>query len=248
MVLLISRRYAAIAAVLALCIGGMFGILWFWQGSASIAAAGRLSPDGARLTVVLDPGHGGEDGGAVAADGTVESSLNLEIARRTELLLRFLGQKTVMTRRDDRSIYSDGAETLHEKKVSDLKNRVALVNQESACVLISIHQNMLPGSSRTHGAQVFFNEPSGADALAQSVQDLLNQTINVGCEKACRPISKQIYLMKHVTAPAILIECGFLSNPDETALLKTKQHQLRLAAAVSAGYFLARSGTGEDHT
>ena len=100
---------------------------------------------------------------------------------------------------------------------------------------------MLPGSSRTHGAQVFFNEPSGADALAQSVQDLLNQTVNVGCEKACRPISKQIYLMKHVTAPAILIECGFLSNPQEAARLSDPAYQRAVAFTLYEGLLRNRA-------
>lgn len=101
--------------------------------------------------IVIDAGHGGEDGGAVAADGTVESGINLAIAQDLDALLRFLGCETRMTRTEDAAIYSDGARTLREKKASDLKNRVALVNETPNAVLLSIHQNSLPASRRVHG-------------------------------------------------------------------------------------------------
>lgn len=110
---------------------------------------------------VIDAGHGGEDGGAVGADGSRESDINLAIARRLEGLLIFLGEETRMTRTDDRSIHSEGAATLREKKRSDLKNRVALVNGTQGAILVSIHQNSLPSSKRTHGAQVFYGIEGG---------------------------------------------------------------------------------------
>ena len=116
---------------------------------------------------VIDAGHGGEDGGAVGADGSRESDINLAIARRLEGLLILLGEETCMTRTDDRSIHSEGAATLREKKRSDLKNRVALVNGTQGAILVSIHQNSLPSSKRTHGAQVFYGIEEGSAALAQ---------------------------------------------------------------------------------
>ena len=104
---------------------------------------------------VIDAGHGGEDGGAVAADGSKESDMNLAIARRLDALLIFLGEETRMTRTEDISIHDASASTLREKKRSDLENRVGLVNSTQGAILVSIHQNSLPSSKQTHGAQVF---------------------------------------------------------------------------------------------
>ena len=184
---------------------------------------------------VIDAGHGGEDGGAVGADGSRESDINLAIARRLEGLLILLGEETRMTRTDDRSIHSEGASTLREKKRSDLKNRVALVNGTQGAILVSIHQNSLPSSKRTHGAQVFYGIEEGSAALANAVQRLLNETVNLENQKAEKSIDPSIYLMKNVTAPAILIECGFLSNENETALLKSADYQQKLAVVIATG-------------
>lgn len=184
---------------------------------------------------VIDAGHGGEDGGAVAADGTKESDVNLAVARRLSLLLTLLGEETRMTRTSDISIYSDDAATLRQKKRSDLENRVSLVNETENALLVSIHQNSLPSSKRVHGAQVFYGAQEGSDALAQSVQRALNAHINPGNEKSEKPIDASIYLMKNVRAPALLIECGFLSNAEETALLRSAEHQKCLAVVITAG-------------
>ena len=171
----------------------------------------------------------------MAADGTVESGLNLAIALRVRDLLAFAGVDTVMTRSDDAAIYDEGSATLREKKVSDLKNRAELVNATENAVLLSIHQNSLPSSPATHGAQVFFNGAEGAAPLAGSVQDALNLAVNT--EKAKQPtaIGASVYLMKHITAPGVLVECGFLTNENEAAQLKSEAYQLRLAAAITAG-------------
>lgn len=234
MVVLIRRTHLGLSVLLLAAVAGMALILW--QGSESVATFSSQTDGKPSRVVVVDPGHGGEDGGAVAANGTVESGLNLQIAQRLNDLLRFLGQDTVMTRTEDVSIYSDGAETLHQKKVSDLKNRVALVNGLENAVLVSIHQNSLPGSPRTHGAQVFYNGQEPAPAMAAAVQDRLNQGVNTQNGKTPKRISDSIYLTKNVTAPAIIVECGFLSNGEDTARLQEPGYQLRLAAAIAAGY------------
>jgi len=237
MVVLMRKTHLGFSVLLLAAVAGMALILW--QGSVSIPAFSSLTGTEPSRVVVVDPGHGGEDGGAVAADGTVESGLNLQIALRLNTLLRFLGQDTVMTRTEDVSIYSDGAETLRQKKVSDLKNRVALVNGLENAVLVSIHQNTLPGSPRTHGAQVFYNGVEPAPTIASAMQERLNNSVNTENGKTPKRISDSIYLTKNVTAPAIIVECGFLSNEGETAHLKEPGYQLRLAAAVAAGYFSA---------
>ncbi len=184
---------------------------------------------------VIDAGHGGEDGGAVSSDGTAESGINLAIARKLERILFFLGYETVMTRRDENAVYDASAVTLREKKVSDLKNRVALVNGTARGLLISIHQNSLPSHPRVHGAQVFYNGVDDASGVALTVQDALNCAINGSNEKSVAPTGSGIYLMKESQRPGILVECGFMSNEEECRKLKDEAYQLRLAAAIAAG-------------
>ena len=182
---------------------------------------------------VIDAGHGGEDGGAAA--GSKESDMNLAIARRLDALLVFLGEETRMTRTEDISIHDASASTLREKKRSDLENRVGLVNSTQGAILVSIHQNSLPSPKQTHGAQVFYGKKEGSAEVANAVQLALNQTVNAGNEKTEKAIDASIFLMKNVTAPAILIECGFLSNENETALLKSGEYQQRLAVVIASG-------------
>lgn len=225
--------------------------VWLLLGLTLTALACFRSPPAAEVSgpyhpetvYVIDPGHGGEDGGAVAADGTVESGVNLAIALRLRDILRFCGKECVMTREEDVSIYSPGCETLRQKKASDLKNRVALVNAQEEAILVSVHQNCLPSAPQVHGAQAFYNGVEGADALASAVQETLNQAANPEKGKTPVRISDSIYLTKNVTAPAVLIECGFLSNSQETERLKTAEYQRTLAAAMAAG-LLRAAGEG----
>lgn len=203
---------------------------------------------GEAVVYVIDAGHGGEDGGAVSRDGVLESEINLAIAKRSELLLRFLGAETVMTRTDDVSIHSEGADTLRQKKASDLRNRVALVNATPGAVLVSIHQNSLPSVPSVHGAQTFYGAATSSDTLALSVQEALNKSVNIGNEKQDKKIDSSIYLMKNVTCPAILVECGFLSNVAETQLLQEPEHQKRIAAAIVAGLCNADTRCAEGET
>ncbi len=200
------------------------------------------------VVYVIDAGHGGEDGGALSADGVKESGINLAVARKVELLLRFLGAGTRMTRTDDVSIYSDGAETLRQKKASDLKNRVALVNETPNAILVSIHQNSLPSASSVHGAQAFYGAVGESGVLASSVQEMLNQSVNIGNEKCEKKIDPSIYLMKNAACPAILVECGFLSNAAETRLLQEPSHQTKLAVAIAAGLLDADTRETERET
>ena len=189
--------------------------------------------------VVLDAGHGGEDGGAVSAAGVPESTINLEIAQKTQMLFIFTGQPAIMTREGEGAIYSPDAQTLREKKVSDLNNRVKLVNETQGSFLVSIHQNSLPGS-KVKGAQVFYNAIAPAQQTAISVQQALNSAINQGNAKNAKQIDSSIFLMKNINSPGILVECGFMSNAAEAKLLQTDDHQRRLCAAIVSGYLQER--------
>ena len=205
-----------------------------WQGGA--VPVFQPGDSDIPVTVVIDPGHGGEDGGAVSPGGVEESHINLAVSLRVSDLLRFTGQRTRLTRSEDVTTSDEGLDTLRQRKSSDLKNRVRFVEETENALLLSIHQNSLPSSPVTHGAQVFWNRQEEAEGLAEQVQEALNQSINAGNEKHPRPIPDSIYLMKHITAPGILVECGFLSNGPETELLQDPSYQLRLATAIVAGY------------
>lgn len=232
MIVVIRRGFLLGAGLFGCFVLSLAAVLWAGHGIAA-PALGPME-QGPR-TVVVDAGHGGEDGGAVAADGTVESGLNLAIARRVRDLLTFAGVPTTVTREGDAAIYDPGSATLREKKVSDLHNRVALVNELPGAVLLSIHQNSLPSSPSTRGAQVFWNRQEGAEELASSIQESLNGAVNAGHEKKAAQVPSSVYLMKEITAPGVLVECGFLSNAAETEQLKDPAYQTKLAAAIAAG-------------
>lgn len=186
--------------------------------------------------IVLDAGHGGSDGGAVSADGTPEDDINLAIVLRLRDLFALMGRQTVLTRTGENSLADPDSATLRQEKVSDTKNRVALINSVSNGHLISIHQNTLPGHPSVHGAQVFYGKVTDSDARAAAVQQALNSVVNVGNEKNAKPIGSDIYIMAHANCPAILVECGFLSNSAETRLLLSPEYQTKLAAAICCGY------------
>ena len=241
MIIVISKRWLLLAA--AACCIAFLGSTAFLE--SQIAKPVFSASEAAALTVVLDPGHGGEDGGAVSPDGVEESGLNLEIALRLQELLCFSGVKTQMTRIADVSIHQEEARTIQEKKASDLRQRVEIVNGIPGAMLLSIHQNSLPSSVVTYGAQAFWNQQAGAERLAVSIQDALNQAINTHRAKEAKPIASTIYLMRQITAPGVLVECGFLSNPEETLRLQQAGHQCRLAVAITAGFFKGLSEGNE---
>ena len=186
--------------------------------------------------IVLDAGHGGADGGAVSADGTPEDDINLAIVLRLRDLFALMGRQTVLTRTGEASLADPDSATLRQEKVSDTRNRVTLINSVANGCLISIHQNTLPGHPSVHGAQVFYGKVTGSDTRAVTVQQTLNNAINADNEKTAKPIGGDIYIMAHVNCPAILVECGFLSNSAETKLLLSPEYQTKLAAAICCGY------------
>ncbi len=202
-----------------------------WQGRTVKASKNIALRQEGGPALMIDPGHGGFDGGAVAGDGTVEAEINLAVGLQMEAIAQLVGTETVMTRREDAALDSPGAGTVRQRKVSDLKNRVELVEGVPGGVLVSIHQNSLPEVRRYRGAQVFYNGAEGSEALALAVQDALNTAIN-DRPKEIKAAGQSIYLLCHTTKPAVLVECGFLSNQQETELLKSHAYQTRLAITI----------------
>ena len=204
------------------------------RGGGEVVPALAGPPQLRGTTVVIDAGHGGEDGGAVSSAGTVESGLNLAIALRLDAVLALYGVDTALLRTGDVSLHDPDAQTLREKKASDLRNRAERVESIPNALLVSIHQNTYAGSSRYHGAQVFYADAERSQALAQHAQTVLRQALDPENTRQAAKLPGAVYLMDHVTCPAILVECGFLSNPEEDALLRTAGYQIKLAAALAS--------------
>lgn len=181
-----------------------------------------------RICIIIDAGHGGVDGGAVSCTGAKESDINLEIALRLNDLLHLLGINTYMIRTEDISVYTSG-HSIAAKKVSDLKERVRIINQTKNAIVVSIHQNNF-NDARYSGAQVFYNSDQ---VLARSLQNAFVQTLNPGSNRKAKK-SDGVYLMQNITCPGYLIECGFLSNYSEEALLRDPAYQKKLCCVIGA--------------
>lgn len=165
-------------------------VISLFVGSATImtrtvTAIAEALPIPRNITIVIDPGHGGEDGGATSCTGKLESQFNLEISLRLRDLLHFLGYETKMIRTLDTSVYTNGT-TIAEKKRSDLKHRVDMVNETADALLLSIHQNQF-SDGRYSGAQVFYAPTDGSKSLAELTQSLLVASLNPGSKRACKP-------------------------------------------------------------
>ena len=186
--------------------------------------------------LIIDPGHGGLDGGALSNDGTTESSVNLSIALKMREIGRLFGTEAIMTRASEALNYPDENASIHSKKVWDQKSRVSLINSTDNALLISVHQNTYP-DPRPSGSEVLYGKTVGAKEFAEHTQDLLVTQLCPENRRVAAPISDKIYLMKHVTCPAILVECGFLSNPKEAAKLKSDVYRTELALVLMISYF-----------
>ena len=200
-------------------------------GSRVITVMNEFAPKEGRHTVVIDPGHGGEDGGATSCTGVLESKINLDIALRLNDMMHLLGMETIMIRETDRSVYTQG-ETIAQKKVSDLRERVRIINETEKAVVVSIHQNTFP-DGRYWGAQVFYPNISGSKELAGRLQSQLQASLSPDNDRKIKQ-SKGVYLMENIQCTGILLECGFLSNPEEEALLRNEEYQKKLCAVIAS--------------
>lgn len=180
--------------------------------------------------IVIDAGHGGEDGGATSCTGIPESRCNLEIALKLNDLLHLLGYDTRMVRTSDTAVYTTGS-TIAQKKVSDLKERVRIANSTENGLLVSIHQNTF-SDSQYSGAQIFYAETDGSETLAKQLQSDFAATLNPGSNRQCK-MARGVYLMENIECTGILVECGFLSNPEEEARLRSGEYQKKLCCVIA---------------
>lgn len=221
-------RYITLMPVYSFILIGFLLLALF--GSRAVDVISVSSPISGRQTVVIDAGHGAPDGGATSCTGVLESQYNLEIALRLNDLLHLLGINTVMIRETDSSVYTEG-ESIAQKKVSDLKERVRIVNTTDNALLVSIHQNTFP-EGKYSGAQVFYGPTDGSRELAERMQALFVQTVNLNSRRQIKK-ADGIYLMQHISRPGVLVECGFLSNPQEAYFLGNAAYQQKICSVIA---------------
>lgn len=188
----------------------------------------------ASKVVVLDAGHGGEDGGATSKNNISEADINLKITLKVQKLLEQSGATVILTRSDKNAIYDLDKDTLREKKVSDLKNRVKIGNENSADIFVSIHLNKIE-QEQYYGWQTFFKDGcEKSRILAQSIQKNLNNSIQKENKREALKISG-IYIVDNVEVPISIVECGFLSNKEEEIKLQQEDYQSQLAWGIYMG-------------
>ena len=184
--------------------------------------------------VILDAGHGLPDEGAESIAGTTEADINLKITLKVQNLLEQSGCIIFLTRSDENGIYDIDKTTLREKKVSDIKNRVKIGNESSGDIFVSIHLNKIP-QEQYWAWQTFYKKTNeNSEKLAKCLQNGLNETIKRENKRESLPISN-IYIVDHVEIPISIVECGFLSNPEEEKLLLTEEYQDKLAWGIYTG-------------
>ncbi len=200
-------------------------------GSRTATTMSESAPLKGRRCIVVDAGHGGVDGGATSCTGVLESKLNLEISLRLNDLFNLLGYETYMIRTEDISIYTQG-ETIAAKKISDLKERVRIINQMENPLLLSIHQNHF-SDSRYYGAQIFYDNNGTGEQLAKQLQTSFRTYLTPENKRSAKK-ADSIYIMEHINCNGILIECGFLSNIEEEAKLRSGDYQKKLVCVIAA--------------
>ena len=185
-------------------------------------------------TIVIDAGHGKPDEGAQSSNGTTEAATNLKIALKLQNLLEQSGTIVILTRSDENAIYDVDAKTLKQKKISDIHNRVKIGNESSADLFISIHLNKIP-QQQYDGWQTFYKAGSEeGKKIATLIQNNLNEAIQKENNRVAKTIDN-IYIIKHVEIPITIVECGFLSNPEEEKKLLEDEYQNRLAWGIYNG-------------
>lgn len=185
-------------------------------------------------TVVVDAGHGIPDEGAESSNGTTEAETNLKIALKLQNLLEQSGCTVILTRSDENAIYDIDSKTLKQKKISDIRNRVKIGNESSADIFVSIHLNKIP-QQQYDGWQTFYKQGSEeGEKLAKSIQTNLNESIQKENNRVAKTIDN-VYIIKHVEIPTSIVECGFLSNPEEEKLLLEDEYQNKLSWGIYNG-------------
>lgn len=203
---------------------------YFFAKEGARMAESQKAEEG-KICIVVDAGHGGADPGKIGINKAEEKDINLQVAKYLKKMLEESGIKVVMTRNDEKGLYSEGA---NNKKVEDMRKRCEIIEKAHPVFTVSIHQNSYPEES-VKGAQVFYyGESAEGKKLADTLQASLVQQLDPSNHRQAKS-NKSYYLLKKTSSPTVIVECGFLSNSKEAELLVTKEYQEKVAEAVHMG-------------
>ena len=195
----------------------------------------NLEDESSDKIIVLDAGHGGEDGGAVSSSGVVESDINLQVTEKLKDILSLNGYKIVMTREDNSDLADKSIETISGRKKSDMHRRLDIYNSHIQNVAISIHQNIFPADS-CKGTQVFYStQTQSGKVLADNITDTVKKYLQPENQRLSKPTSGSIFLLDNAKIPAVIVECGFLSNSEELKQLCDQDYQKKFSYCVFLG-------------
>ena len=198
-----------------------------------IASSGTIISDELPV-IIIDAGHGGEDGGAIGVDGTYEKDVNLEISLKLNDVLSIFGYKTHLIRTTDSAIHTEG-DTIRQRKVSDIHNRTATMDLYENCIYLSIHQNKY-SDGRIWGTQTFYSANCDESReIAQLIQNAVKSQIQPNNKRQIKKSGTDIYVLYNATKPAVMVECGFVSNPHELSQLKNNEYQCNMALSIATG-------------
>lgn len=199
-----------------------------------LSAATVISLDDEPI-IIIDAGHGGEDGGTQTKDGILEKDINLSVSLEINRILSEKGFKTLLIRDGDYLIYDEDSTTMREKKASDIHNRMDIMNKHSNCIFLSIHQNYFT-ESKYSGTQVFYsNNNPESEKIAQFIQSSVREELQPDNTRQIKKCGTEVYLLYHAKAPAVMVECGFLSNEQEAEKLCNKDYQIKISESIVNG-------------
>jgi N-acetylmuramoyl-L-alanine amidase len=240
------KKLLAVCFPVLLCAGALILIVAISFGKLQTAMVPDQSAEGSRHLILIDPGHGGIDGGAVGYGGVIEKTINLSISLKLKSLFELSGFQVIMTREDDRSVHDAGSVTVRQKKVTDIHNRSKLLAKYPNGLFISIHQNKFDRSQYS-GTQVFYsNNNVESRPLAQFIQSNVKELLQPENTREIKAAGRNLYILYHAASPAVMVECGFLSNRDEALLLQNPQYQSQMAFAIYCGTLDYYSGLSEN--
>lgn len=185
--------------------------------------------------IIVDAGHGGEDGGTSSSQGVREKDINLQISDKLSMLMNLAGYKTLLTRTEDKLLYDGEPDTMRSKKLADIRKRMEIINSNPESIFLSIHQNFFT-ESKYWGTQVFYsgNNPE-SKLIAEEIQRSVVGSFQKDNTRKIKQSGKEIYLLHNAKSPAVMVECGFMSNPSEALLLSDEKYQINMAVAIIDG-------------
>ncbi len=208
----------------------VFTVISVYNKDLYISASSEIRED---KIIIIDAGHGGEDCGAIGINGVYEKDLNLEIAFTLGEMLQDNGYAVVYTRTEDKLLYKDEENIKGIRKISDLKNRCAIANRYPDAIFISIHMNSF-GNSKYSGAQIYYKEDDSSRILANTIQSKIKSELQPENNRQIKA-GKDLYVLENTETTSVLVECGFLTNPEECAKLSKKEYQKQLSFAILYG-------------